>query len=238
MTIHKKIATFKKEFHTLKMEMSGLNKHSGFPFFQIQDFIKQATELLEKNGLVFKISFPENRCQGTCIDVETGEREDYFCPVADANIPKATPVQNLGGVMTYVRRYMWSLFLDLVEYDGVDATSGAEPEPENKTKTGKKSINMPPLTKTEPPKDKEEVKPAEAPAKTEEPKPAEKSAPDKTALYHIHFMKQLGKSGQVKDALNWIRREYHKETTELTVTEMKQILAQMQEFLPSVIFEI
>lgn len=237
MTIHKKIATFKKEFHALKMEMSGKNSHSGFPFFQIQDFIKQAVDLLEKNGLVFKISFPENRCQGTCIDVETGEREDYFCSVADANIPKATPVQNLGGVMTYVRRYMWSLFLDLVEFDGVDATSGAEPEPENKTKTGKKPINTPPLTKTEPPattETKKEEPKQEAPAKPE----PEKNAPDKTALYHIHFMKQLGKSGEVKNALDWIRKEYKKETTALSVTEMKQILAQMQEFLPSVTFEI
>ena len=101
----------------------------------------------------------------------------------------------------------------------------------DRTKTGKKPINMPPLTKTEPPK--EETK-QEAPAETKETKPA----PDKTALYHIHFMKQLGKSGQVKDALDWIRKEYRKETTELTVTEMKQILAQMQEFLPSVTFEI
>jgi hypothetical protein len=116
-----------------------------------------------------------------------------------------------------------------------------EEEPKNKPdtdRTKKKPINMPPLTKTESPKEKEEQKPAEVPVKTEEPKPAEKSAPDKTALYHIHFMKQLGKSGQVKDALDWIRKEYHKETTELSVTEMKQILAQMQAFLPSVTFEI
>ncbi|HQJ59738.1 MAG TPA: hypothetical protein PKV35_02005, partial [bacterium] len=94
----------------------------------------------------------------------------------------------------------------------------------------------PPLTKTEPPatETKKEEPKQEAPAKPE----PEKNAPDKTALYHIHFMKQLGKSGQVKDALDWIRKEYKKETTELSVTEMKQILAQMQAFLPSVTFEI
>ncbi len=223
MTIHKKIATFKKEFHALKMEMSGKNSHSGFPFFQIQDFIKQAVDLLEKNGLVFKISFPENRCQGTCIDVDTGEREDYFCSVADANIPKATPVQNLGGVMTYVRRYMWSLFLDLVEFDGVDATSGAEPEPENKTKTGKKPINMPPLTKTEPPA-------------TTEP---EKNTPDKTALYHIHFIKELTKTGQLKDCLHAIRNDFNgRETTQLTVAEMKQGLANIQAIFTNIKLEI
>jgi len=51
-------------------------------------------------------------------------------------------------------------------------------------------------------------------------------------------MKQLAKSGEIKNALDWIRKEYRKETTELSVTEMKQILAQMQEFLPSVTFEI
>ena len=113
-------------------------------------------------------------------------------------------------------------------------------EPKNKpdtdrTKT-KKPINTPPLTKTEPPatETKKEEPKSDAPAETKETKPA----PDKTALYHIHFMKQLGKSGQVKDALDWIRKEYRKETTELTVTEMKQILAQMQAFLPSVTFEI
>lgn len=89
-------------------------------------------------------------------------------------------------------------------------------------RTKKKPINTPPLTKTEPPA-------------TTEP---EKNTPDKTALYHIHFMKQLGKSGEVKSALDWIRKEYKKETTALSVTEMKQILAQMQEFLPKITFEI
>lgn len=87
-------------------------------------------------------------------------------------------------------------------------------------RTKKKPINTPPLTKTEPPAE------------------PEKNAPDKTALYHIHFMKQLGKSGEVKSALDWIRKEYKKETTALSVTEMKQILAQMQEFLPKITFEI
>ena len=101
-------------------------------------------------------------------------------------------------------------------------------------RTKKKPINMPPLTKTEPPatETKKEEPKQEAPAEPE------KNAPDKTALYHIHFMKQLGKSGEVKNALDWIRKEYKKETTALSVTEMKQILAQMQEFLPSVTFEI
>lgn len=233
MTIHKKMATFKKEFHALKMTMSGMNGHSHFPFFQIQDFIKQATDLLEKNGLVFKISFPESMCQGTCIDVETGEREEYFCPVAEANIPKATPVQNLGGVMTYIRRYMWSLFLDLVEYDGVDATSGADPEPENKTKTGKKPITAPPIVKTELPSVKKEEPKQEAPAEKVEKKE------DPAKNYHIHFIKELTKTGQLKDCINAIRKDFGgRETTQLTVAEMKQGLANIQAIFTDIKFEI
>jgi len=234
MTIHKKIADFKNEFHGLNMAMSGLNKHSGFAFFQIQDFIKDATELLAKHGLVFKISFPSMTiCKGECIDTETGEKEEYWCPCAEANIPKATPVQNVGGMMTYVRRYMWSLFLDLVEFDGVDGTSGA---PDTETQTDSKKGKSKPDIKTPPklPTDHEQVKDE---VKKEEP--AEKPKVDNTANYFIHFMKEVAKTGDTKGVLEWIKtKEFMKDADKLTVAEMKQALARMQAFMPTVKFEI
>jgi len=36
-------------------------------------------------------------------------------------------VQNLGAVQTYTRRYLWTMAMEIVEGDAIDATTGAEP---------------------------------------------------------------------------------------------------------------
>ncbi|HPA57172.1 MAG TPA: ERF family protein [bacterium] len=253
MCIYKKLNKLRMEFISRDVKKTGYNKFANYPYFELEDILPVAVPLCSEIGLTTITSFKRNELgvYGVMRVVDI-EATDKFIEIESASgmatLKACHDIQNVGAVETYHRRYLWTALLELTEHDAMEEkTESGEGENSKEEKGKKKKINTPPLTKidahvnAEEKKDeqpKEEQKPAEAPAKTEEPKPAEKTATDKTALYHIHFMKQLGKSGQVKDALNWIRREYHKETTELTVTEMKQILAQMQEFLPSVIFEI
>jgi hypothetical protein len=46
--------------------------------------------------------------------------------MADANLKGCHPIQNLGAVETYSRRYLYVTALEIVEHDALDATTGQE----------------------------------------------------------------------------------------------------------------
>ena len=45
-------------------------------------------------------------------------------PMSEAALKGCHPVQNLGAVETYIRRYLWVAALEVVEHDSLDATTG------------------------------------------------------------------------------------------------------------------
>ena len=56
---------------------------------------------------------------------EKPEEIIVFCsPMSEANLKGCHPVQNLGAVETYIRRYLWVAALEIVEHDAVDASEG------------------------------------------------------------------------------------------------------------------
>jgi hypothetical protein len=62
------------------------------------------------------------------IDVETGTFETIRSPMSTAALKGCHPVQNLGAVQTYLRRYLWSAAIELVEADKLDATVAEDKE--------------------------------------------------------------------------------------------------------------
>ena len=114
-----------------------------------------------------------------------------------------------------------------------DENTENKPNTTDKTKTGKKPITAPPIVKTELPSVKKEEPKQEAPAEKVEKKE------DPAKNYHIHFIKELTKTGQLKDCINAIRKDFGgRETTQLTVAEMKQGLANIQAIFTDIKFEI
>ena len=216
-----RVASFKNEFHKLKIKMSGENTHNHFKFFQISDFIKEAMELLEKNDLVFQISFDcdpvvGDMCRGVCYDALNFENNfSIYARTAEAEMPKATPVQQRGGEITYMRRYVWQLFLDLVDFDGVDpeplGSGMPDPEPETPAKPAKQK--KPKNTSTTP--------------KIE---PEEKPMSEKTVNYRKHFDKQM--LNIPEDKLPMIKKivnvNYDSGWDKLSVTDMKVILKELE----------
>jgi hypothetical protein len=48
--------------------------------------------------------------------------------MSEAALKGCHPVQNLGAVQTYIRRYLWVAALEIVEHDAVDSSPGKEKE--------------------------------------------------------------------------------------------------------------
>jgi hypothetical protein len=47
-------------------------------------------------------------------------------PMSEAALKGCHPVQNLGAVETYIRRYLWVSALEIVEHDALDMTTGKD----------------------------------------------------------------------------------------------------------------
>jgi hypothetical protein len=58
--------------------------------------------------------------------------------MSEASLKGCHPVQNLGAVETYVRRYLWVTALEIVEHDGLDSSAPIKTEDNNETKEAKK----------------------------------------------------------------------------------------------------
>ena len=43
-------------------------------------------------------------------------------PMAEANLKGCHPIQNLGAVESYTRRYLWVAALEIIEHDGIDSS--------------------------------------------------------------------------------------------------------------------
>ena len=74
----------------------------------------------------------------TIVNAEnTDEKLVFTSPMSNANLKGCHDVQNLGAVQTYLRRYLWVNAFEIVESDGLDATTGKD----DKTSKTKANVN-------------------------------------------------------------------------------------------------
>ena len=124
MSVHKKLMQARVELQGRKLNKSGNNKFAGYQYFELGDFMPAVNEIFNGLGLCGVISFGSDLATLTICDVEGGEPIVITSPMSEANLKGCHPIQNLGAVETYTRRYLWVTALEIVEHDALDATTG------------------------------------------------------------------------------------------------------------------
>lgn len=130
--VYTKVNELRKAFHSVERKKTGYNAHSKFQFFELQDFIADVMKLCEQLKVcIFVSEITPNVAVIKAVDTENPDSSMFveICS-AIAQIPKATDIQNVGGTITYMRRYAWTTFLEIVENDAVDASE--QPAPQKK----------------------------------------------------------------------------------------------------------
>ena len=123
--IYNKMQKVRCEFQEKPLKKSGHNKFAGYRYFELADFLPTINSLLEKYNLCSNISFDKEMATLTIINSEnTDEKLIFTSPMSQANLKGCHDVQNLGAVQTYLRRYLWVNAFEIVEQDGLEATSG------------------------------------------------------------------------------------------------------------------
>lgn len=133
MSVHKKLMQARVMLQSREMKKSGHNKFAGYHYFELGDFLPHIQSIFNDVGLCGVISYASDVATLTIIDADDGSQIVLTCPMSSASLKGCHDVQNLGAVMTYIRRYLWTTALEIVEHDVLDATTGQDkPAPKAK----------------------------------------------------------------------------------------------------------
>jgi len=129
MSVHKKLMQARVKLQATEMKKSGLNKFAGYSYFELGDFIPHIQNIFNNVGLCGVVSFDATHATLCITDTEDGSQIVVTSPMAEANLKGAHPIQNLGAVLSYQRRYLWMTAMEIVEHDILDASSGSDAPP-------------------------------------------------------------------------------------------------------------
>ena len=144
MSVHKKLMQARVKLQGIELKKSGQNKFAGYSYFELGDFLPHIQNIFNELGLCGVVSYNTEYAQLCITDVEDGTVIVITSPMAEANLKGTHPIQNLGAVETYQRRYLWMTAMEIVEHDILDASEPVKeakpvatlPKPEAKA-TGK-----------------------------------------------------------------------------------------------------
>lgn len=171
--IYAKLQEARARFLAAGAKKSGINRHAEFTYFELSDIVPIATKIFSDLSLTFLVNYTSETADGILIDIDDPTQQIVISfPMAHIVEPskfRMNEVQSLGAEITYTRRYLYMLLLDIVEADVIDAGDGPketktpESEPE-KPKAEPKKKAAAPKTKEERKAIKEELTSEETPA--------------------------------------------------------------------------
>jgi hypothetical protein len=127
MNVYQKLNDARHKFHSTELKKSGHNKFAGYKYFELGDFIVPALSIFDEVGLTSIISFGKESADMRIINTDKPEEMIVIeSPMSEANLKGCHPVQNLGAVQTYIRRYLWVAALEIVEHDALDSSKPVE----------------------------------------------------------------------------------------------------------------
>ena len=104
------------------LKKSGFNSFAGFKYFELADFLPSINVIFDNLGLCSIFSISDGVATLRIHDSEFGGMIIFRSPTAEAGSGKAPPIQALGSMHTYLRRYLMLNALEITEHDAVDAT--------------------------------------------------------------------------------------------------------------------
>lgn len=139
MNVYQKLQQCRVELQKMGLQKSGENTFSKYTYYELQDFLPAINELCEKYQLCTHTTFDN---EFATLHVVNSEKPDevitFTSPQAEASLKGCYPIQNVGAVETYQRRYLLMMAFEIVEVEKLEPTTG------NKNK-----IAQTPKTKTE-----------------------------------------------------------------------------------------
>jgi len=141
--VYQKLTFVRAELVKRQIRKSGKNTYSNFVYYELGDFLPHINELNNEVGLMTKFNivsknqYSEEKAVLEIINADKPEEKIVFdSDTANVQIGVnaqgkggADPIQNLGGKITYMRRYLIMSAYEIGEADSVDATKEVRTNP-------------------------------------------------------------------------------------------------------------
>ena len=130
--VYQKLLAARVNFLESEVSKSGKNMHLAFKYFELDDIVPIATRIFDALGLISIVSFEEDKAIMRILNIENPEDYATFTtPMIQLTENKGTnAVQAFGATVTYYRRYLYMIALDICEPDEIDAgLKGSTPPP-------------------------------------------------------------------------------------------------------------
>lgn len=140
--VYQKLIKAREQFLNADVQKTGKNMHLSFKYFELDDIVPTATRIFSEIGLVPIVNFTVDVATMTVVNTDNPEDTVAFiapfnqiAPIVSNTGKQATnEMQALGSSITYMRRYLYMMALDICESDSIDANIGkptpAAPAPE------------------------------------------------------------------------------------------------------------
>lgn len=140
--VYQKLIKAREQFLNADVQKTGKNMHLSFKYFELDDIVPTATRIFSEIGLVPIVNFTVDVATMTVVNTDNPEDTVAFiapfnqiAPIVSNTGKQATnEMQALGSSITYMRRYLYMMALDICESDSIDANIGkpapATPAPE------------------------------------------------------------------------------------------------------------
>ena len=127
ISLHAKLQRIRAELSTYPLRKTGVNTYARYQYFQLQDFMPTVNYLLDKYNLTSIFTMNMETATLTIVDCDKPENTIVFAtPVVDSEVKGCTPVQNLGSIHTYLKRYLYQNAFEISEPDALDALTKSD----------------------------------------------------------------------------------------------------------------
>lgn len=131
MNIYQKLLKARAMFLEADVKKTGKNMHLSFKYFELEDIVPTATRIFGEVGIVPLVNFTADTATMTIVNTDNPEETVTFvspfnqiAPIVSNTGKQATnEMMALGSSITYMRRYLYMIALDICESDGIDANA-------------------------------------------------------------------------------------------------------------------
>ena len=126
--VYQKLIEARAKFLAANPNKSGKNMQLSFKYFELDDIVPIATKIFEEIGLISLVSFEDDKAKMFIVNTDNSEEGISFTApfkpiepiVSNAGKQVTNEMQALGSSITYMRRYLYMIALDICEPDGID----------------------------------------------------------------------------------------------------------------------
>lgn len=135
LNVYSKLLKARAMFLGSDAKKTGKNMQLAFKYFELDDIVPVATQIFEEVGLISLVNFTPDLATMTIVNVDNSEDNIIFSTpfiqlspiVSNAGKQATNEMQALGSSITYMRRYLYMIALDICEPDNIEPTISGTP---------------------------------------------------------------------------------------------------------------